>query len=212
MFRQVKLRLLVCVGVVACLMVLSVPAAAQSGGSSAGSDLNTNPTDDTSPSAPAAAVALDPCQLVTSAEASSLAGTTFASGLEQTTDGGSRVCVYGYQTTNVFMVLITQAPDSDTAQQTWADEEQRAQALLQQGLPPNVSVKYALSDLTLPGFDRASLAGGTGTIAGRAINATAIYLLKGPAFVTFSDLVLDNPAPTGDAMQSQAATVNGRLP
>ena len=212
MFRQVKLRLLASVAVLVALLVLSAPAAAQSGGSSAGSDQNTSPTDDTSASPPAAVTTtLDPCQLVTSNEASSLAGTSYTTGVEQTTDGGARICVYGYQTTNVFMVLVTQAPDADTAQQTWADEEQRAQAVLQQGTPPNVTVNYALSDVSLQGFDRASLAGGTGTIAGRAINATAIYLLKGATFVSFSDLVLDNPAPTGDAMQLEAAAVNGRL-
>ena len=206
MFRQVKLRLLACVAVLVGLMLLSAPAAAQSGGS------DTNQTDDTSASPPASAVALDPCQLVTSAEASSLAGTTFTTGLEQTNDNGAVMCVYGYQSTNVFMVIVAQAPDASTAQQTWADQEQRAQALLGQGLPPNVSISYALTDLSLSGYDRATLAGGSGTIGSRTINVTAIYLLKGPTFVTFSDLVLDNPAPTGDAMQSQAATVSDRLP
>jgi hypothetical protein len=201
-FRPLKLRLLASFAVMGCLVVLSAPVAAQSGSSSAGSDA----------SAPAAAVAVDPCQLVTSAEASSLAGTTYATGVDQTYDNGTRGCVYGYQTTNVFLVVVTQAPDADTAQQTWADQEQRAQALLGQGLPPNVTVSYALTDLSLSGYDRATLAGGTGTIGSRTINVTAIYLLKGPTFVTFSDLVLDNPAPTGDAMQSEAATVNGRLP
>jgi hypothetical protein len=201
----VKLRLLASLAVLVCLFVLSAPAAAQSVGSD-------EDTDDTSPSPPATAVAIDPCQLVTSAEASSLAGTTYATGLEQTYDGGSVGCVYGFQTTNVFMVIVAQAPDSDTAQATWADQEQSAQALLQQGLPPNVTITYALNDVSAPGYDRATLAGGSGSISGQTINATAMYLLKGPTFVTFSDLVLNKPAPTGDAMQSQAATVNGRLP
>jgi len=193
-------------------MFSGTPVAAQSGGSQAGSDQNTNPTDGSSPSQPASALPLDPCQLVTSAEASSLAGTTYATGVEQTTDGGGRICVYGYQTTNVFMVLVGQAPDAATAQASWSDQEQRAQATLQRGLPANVPINYGLTDLSLSGYDRATLAGGGGSIGGRTLSATAIYLLKGATFLTFSDLVLDNPGPTGDAMQNEAATVNGRLP
>src|SRR4051794_15055715 len=71
--------------------------------------------------------AIDPCQLVSSAEASALAGTTYTTGVEQTTGTGGNMCVYGSRTTNVFMVLVAQAPDAGTAQTNWAQYEAEAQ-------------------------------------------------------------------------------------
>ena len=57
----------------------------------------------------AAPTSLDPCQLVTSSEASALAGTTFGPGQEEASGQGGKRCVYGSQTTNVFMVEVGQA-------------------------------------------------------------------------------------------------------
>ncbi len=70
----------------------------------------------------AAPTAVDPCQLVTASEASTIAGASFAAGKEETTSGGAKTCVYGAGTLNVFTVIVTQATDAATAQSDWATE------------------------------------------------------------------------------------------
>src|SRR5436305_313764 len=132
----------------------------------------------------AQATALDPCQLVTSSEASSLAGAAFDTGLDTTEDNGARLCVYGSQTLNVLSVVAAQAPDADTAQASWSEEEAAAQRLMQQTLPPGVSLDVTVNDVSdLPSFDRAAVAQASATVAGRTLNISAIYLLKGSTFV-----------------------------
>ncbi len=55
--------------------------------------------------------------MITSQEASTLAGATFGPGVESTTpDGGGKICTYGANTTNVFTVEVAQAKDIATAQ------------------------------------------------------------------------------------------------
>lgn len=168
--------------------------------------------DDTTGDNSAVVVAIDPCQLVTSAEASAVAGASYTAGIEETTGTGGNMCVYGSQTTNVFMVLVAQAPDAATAQANWAQYEGEAQSAVQTGLPPGVSVNLLVNDASLDGYDQSALAGGSGSIGGRTINGSAVYLLKGPTFVSFSDLVLDQHAPSMDSMTAQAGTILGRLP
>jgi hypothetical protein len=157
--------------------------------------------------------ALNPCQLVTSSEASSLAGATYANGTATTNSGGGMTCVYGSQTTNVFMVTVAQATDADTAQAEWSQEEAKAQSYMFTNVPQGVSVNFNITDLSgLSGADRAAVGQGDGSYAGRSINGSACYLLKGATFVAFSDLLLNQPAPTNDALESEAQTVLGRLP
>jgi len=168
--------------------------------------------DDSSGDTSAVPPAIDPCQLVTSAEASALAGVTYTSGTEESTGTGGNMCVYGSQTTNVFMVLVGQAPDAATAQASWAQYQAEAQSAVQKGLPPGVSVNYVVNDASVDGFDQSALATGSGSVGGRTINGSAAYLLKGPTFVSFSDLLLDQPAPSMDNMTAQAETLLGRLP
>ncbi len=116
-------------------------------------------------------------------------------------------------TTNVFVVLVGQAPDAATAQAEWSQEQSEVQDEIQSGLPPGVSVNLNATDLSgLEGADRAAIAQGSGTLSGQTINGSALYLLKDTAFVAFSDVVLGNPAPSSGALQSEAQTVLGRLP
>lgn len=158
-------------------------------------------------------VSLDPCQLVTSSEASSLAGASFGPGQEGTTEGGAKTCVYGAQTRNVFSVLVTQASDAATAQADWAQEQAKAQAAVKQGVPPGVNVNLNLTDVSnLAGADRAAVASFNTTISGVAVGITAIYVLKGAVFFSFSDLVVGAAPPSTSAMEAQAKTVLGRLP
>ena len=171
---------------------------------------STSPVSSTPSGSP---VALDPCLLVTSAEASSIAGVTFSAGKEDTTSGGAKSCGYGAQTANVFMVVVAQAADAATAQADWTQEQAKAEATIKQGLPPGASVNLNITNVTtLSGADRAALATFNTTISGEPVGIIAIYLLKGATFVSFSDLVLGKATPTADAMEAQAQTTLGRLP
>ena len=166
-----------------------------------------------SPSAarPAGTTALNPCQLVTSAEASALAGTTFGPGQEEPSGTSGKRCVYGSQTLNVFTVIVGQAATVADADAQWASAQSRAQAAVTKQVPSGVSVSVHTADLT--GIaDRAALASGGATIAGRKLNEIAIYLLKGTTFLTFSDLVLDAAAPSESAMKAEAQRALSRVP
>ena len=155
----------------------------------------------------------DPCQLVTSQEASMLAGASYGAGRPDSTSGGAKICVYGYQTLNVFMVLVAVAPDATTAQADWAQEQAKAQAALNQGAGSGANITFNLNDVAnLPGADRAAVGTASGTVSGQTISGSAIYLLKGPVFFTFSDVGLGITPPSISAMEAQATTSLGRLP
>lgn len=155
---------------------------------------------------------LDPCQLITQQEASQLAGASFAAGKEETISSGAKMCTYGAQTLNVFMVEVAVAPDAATAQAQWAQEEAQAQANLQQFVAQaGANVTLQAGDITLSGADKAAAATSTATISGQTISISAIYVLKGAVFFTFSDLVLGKAAPTLAQMQTQAGTVLSRV-
>ncbi|HUA29749.1 MAG TPA: hypothetical protein VMC03_12765 [Streptosporangiaceae bacterium] len=158
----------------------------------------------------AASTSLDPCQLVTSSEASSLAGASFGPGREEAENGGKQ-CVYGYQTTNVFTVELGQASDPATAQADWSQEQSQAEALVEQKLPSGVNISLNTQNVTGLG-DRAATANGSTTIEGKLIGMSAIYLLKGATFLSFSDIVLGEQGPSASAMQTEAATALARVP
>ena len=149
--------------------------------------------------------ALDPCQLISSQEASSLSGASFGAGLEETLSGGARTCTYGAQTTNVFYIEVAQAPDKATADadktQFLADLQANLQKLTSGGM--NIT--------QLPNFaDGAVTAQVNNTTIG--VDGIAFGFLKGTVFFGFSDLVLGAAAPSSTAMQTEATTVLGRLP
>ena len=151
---------------------------------------------------------LDPCQVITSQEASTLAGATFGAGVESTTqDGGGKICTYGANTTNVFMVEVAQAADVATAQAAKAsfisDLEANMAQLAAGGL--NVTELPNLGDGATMGIVALN-------IAGETINGGAIGVLKGTIFFGFSDLVRNGPAPTAATLQSEAQTILGTLP
>jgi hypothetical protein len=150
---------------------------------------------------------LDPCQLIDSQEASALAGASFGAGEESTTSGGGRICTYGAQTANVFMVEVAQAPDVATANSYKASFLADLQANLQQ------LTSGGLTPTELPNFaDGAVTAQVSLNAGGETINGGAFGFLKGTVFFGFSDLVLGGAAPSSDALQAEAQTVLGRLP
>jgi hypothetical protein len=152
---------------------------------------------------------IDPCQLITAEEAGTLVGTTFGAGEESTTEGNARICTYGAQTKNVFIVEVAIAPDEATAK---ADEA-AAQAELQSKANQLPAVGLAVTQLPdfAPGAD-AALMGGSMSLGGTTIGASAIYVLRGTTFFGFSDVALNQAPPTADAMKAEAMTVLGRLP
>jgi hypothetical protein len=163
------------------------------------------------PSQSGAATSLDPCQLVTSSEASSLAGTSYGVGKEETNGSGEKICVYGYQTTNVFTVEVAQAQDAGTAQADWAQQQAQAQAAVQQKLPAGINISLNTSKVSGLG-DRAATANGTTSMAGQTLGLSGIYLLKGITFLAFQDVVLGHAAPSSADMQAEAKTALARVP
>ena len=146
----------------------------------------------------ATAIPIDPCQLVTSQEASQLAGASFGSGNEQTSPGGHRICVYG-SGTNAVTVVVGQASDPATAQADAQAAEQQVGALNAAGV--HTSQVSGLGDwasfvsLTEPAN----------------VNGSGMFVLKGSTFFGISALK-QGSAPTQNAMQAEAQTVLGRLP
>jgi len=145
---------------------------------------------------------IDPCQLVTQQEASQLAGTTYGAGVKSATQGNGNICTYGGQTTNVFEVIVGQAPDVATAQAEEAAVKQQLQTAAGNGLTFTELPTLA---------DGAAYFVGSIPLGGSNINASAIYVLKGTVFFGFSDEALA-PTPTLAAMETQVNTILGRLP
>src|SRR5262245_41931966 len=113
-------------GAVAAVLAVTVTACKSSGTPKAGAQPPRGATATTAPptGTPAATpsgvsgstkTTLDPCELVTQQEASALTGAAFGPGKEESDPGGGRRCVYGYQTKNVFLVVVVQAPTVELA-------------------------------------------------------------------------------------------------
>ena len=170
-----------------------------------------NPTDTpavtSTPLNTAVPTLLDPCQLISNQEASSLVGYTFGQGIKETIPGGATTCTYGAQTTNVFTVEVVQAADVATANaaetQFLADLQANLQQLTNEGL--NVT--------QLPDFaDGAVTAQVSINAGGETINGSAFGFRKGTIFFGFNYVAVGGEAPDSTAMQSEATTVLGRLP
>jgi hypothetical protein len=150
---------------------------------------------------------LDPCLLVPSQEASSLAGVTFGEGKEETVPGGAQRCVYGADTANVLSIEVAQAPDVATAQkdkdQFIADIQAQAQQLAGNGI----------SFTEVPNFaDGAVQAEMNVSVAGITVGGVAFAFLKGTVFFGITDVVRGQSPPSVDAVKGEAQTVLGRLP
>jgi hypothetical protein len=173
----------------------------------AGSAAESMPAEATS-----AAVPVDPCQLVTADEASALASATFGAGTAGSTSGGALTCTYGGQTTSVVQVIVAQASDATTAQADWAQEQAQAQAALTKAAPAGVNLTFNLSDTAVTGADRAAVASAKVTVGGVTVGVSAIYVLKGATFFTFSDLAVGHDAASASALEAQALTSLARIP
>jgi Protein of unknown function (DUF3558) len=197
------------------LLAAGIVAMAACGGTSAENPSpSPSATAASTPSAQASAspTALDPCQLVTAGEASTVAGVTFGAGKEDNSAGGPAICTYGGQTANVFMVIVSQASDAATAQATWDQQQADAVANLKKAFPELAGLNLNAQAITVAGADRAATIRFSTTLGGQAVGIVAIYLLKGPVFLSFSDLTVGHAPPTEATVEAQAQTSLGRIP
>ncbi len=150
---------------------------------------------------------LNPCQLISSQEASTLTGVQFKTGLEGTLPGGGKTCSYNSTSQSVFQVEVVQAPDIATADAAKAKFLTDLQAKMQQLSSQGINVTQ------LPNFADGALTVQTAiTYNGETINGSAFAFRKGTIFIAFSDTVVGKPAPSSTIMQSEANMVLGRLP
>jgi hypothetical protein len=146
--------------------------------------------------------AVNPCDLVTRDEASTLAGVTLAKGKESTLDNNGKLCTYSVQTT-LFNVEAIEAPD----QATMDAAKQQALAQLQKNVPKGIKVG-AISGVG----DQAELATGSPTLNGVTVNVIGLYFTDGTYFVAISDIGLGHGVASADALAAEAQTAISRLP
>ena len=184
-------------------------AATASAASSAATSTAASPSASSSQSA--VTTPLDPCQLVPASEASAVAGTTFGAGQEEPTGTDGKRCVYGSETTNVFSVIVGEAATSDDAEADYSQEEADAQSAITKQVPSGVKLNEHTQDVS--GLaDRATVVSGSVSMGAESIAASAIYLLKGNVFLSFSDEVVGSAAPTASALEDEATKALARVP
>ncbi|GEM_PF-939700 len=150
---------------------------------------------------------LDPCTLISSDEASTLTGTTFAQGVESSTAEGLKICTYSIQGSNIFTVDVIQAPDVATAQQAKTQFQADLQASVQQ------LTNEGITFTQLPDFADGAITGQVSiNEGGISVNGSSFAFLKGTVFVGFSDIAMNGAAPSSDALQTEATTVLAKLP
>jgi hypothetical protein len=181
-----------------------VPATSAPASPSAPSSPTASPTGSLKPTD------LDPCQLVTQDEASTLANATFGPGREVANAGHPKGCIYGSQTKNVLDVIVAQSPDAATAQAGFAQAQSQAQAQYAAELPPGI--QSTLKSANADGIgDRATTVTYSYSNGGASIAFAGIYVLKGTVFFTIGDLVTGTTPATLTALKDQAQTVLGRI-
>lgn len=151
----------------------------------------------------AAPTALDPCQLVTQSEASSLAGLQLGAGKETTNENNTKMCTYGGTATDVTVFLV-QAPDQA------ALDAGKAQALAALQKAANNGMKT--SRLTGIGDDAALLTLSRTGATGLTLNAIGIYVVKGLTFFAVTDISVGHPVASEAAIKAQAMTTVSRIP
>jgi hypothetical protein len=133
---------------------------------------------------------IDPCSLLTQAEASTLMGKALGAGVSTVAEP-ERVCTFKTGLTEVKLFLAPPAPSAATAQAYW-DE---ARAEVPAGLP--------VTDLNL--FDRSAF--GAGSAGG--LSLSALFVIDGQYFF---DLYCGLPGCSQDASVTAADLIAGRLP
>ena len=154
--------------------------------------------------------AIDPCQVITSAEASQLVGVTFGAGKESETSGHVKMCTYAAPGPNLFSVEVGIAPDAATAQAAEAAAEQDLKD--QASKLANVGLKVDLLPSFAPDTDAAMMQGSLSE-GGISIAARAMYVLRNTTFFGFSDVAVGGGQPPSEqAMKDKATELLGKLP
>ncbi|MFL6099029.1 MAG: hypothetical protein ACJ71T_03645 [Actinomycetales bacterium] len=198
-----------------CAALLAACSSSSSGGGTSGDQSSTSSSSSSSSSSTSSTVAggttnLNPCQLVTRAEASKLAGVSLGPGKESTISKSSKECVYGGQTLNVFTVEVAEAASPEAANAEWTKDQAQAQEALKKKVPAGLSVKLDATGLSRLG-DKAEAVRASAKVQGVAIALSGIYVLKGSTFFAFQDLALGKSAPSQSDLKSQAEKVLGRI-
>jgi hypothetical protein len=157
----------------------------------------------------AVATDIDPCQLITSADASALTGVTFGAGKEST-ENNVRMCTYAAPGPNLFSVEVAIAPDVATAKAAEAAQEKdlqtQASDLASLGLTVTKLPNFA------PNTDAALMQGGM-SAGGQSIAARAMFVLRNVTFFGFSDVAVNGGQPPSEQkMKDEAMTLLGKLP
>jgi len=173
---------------------------------------STPASEEPSESALPSAVATDinPCDLITKDEASSLVGVTFGAGKESKNPGSVTICTYDGPGPNVFDVGIAIAPDVATAKAAEAAQEKDLESQTQD------LAKLGLTVTKLPNFapntDAALLQGGMSQ-GGISVAARAIFVLRGTTFFEFGDVAVGGKKPPSEqAMKDKAMEVLNKVP
>ena len=171
-----------------------------------------SPTDSAAPEATVAATAvptaIDPCTLITPAEASKLTGSSFGPSKPTTNANNARTCDYGQQGL-FFNVLVVVAPDAATAKaQEPAFKADLEKMASDAGLK---SVKLTELPDFEPGVDAAVIHGSV-TAGGQTIKGVSLYALKGAVLFAMSEVMFGGTVTSDAAMEAQAKDSLGRLP
>ena len=153
---------------------------------------------------------IDPCQLVTSDDATAFTGVKMGAGKASTTEGNARICTYAGPGPNILMVEVAIAPDVATAKAAEKAAENDLDSQAQQ------NGADALKVTKMPGFaentDAAMLEGG-GSGGGLTLAARAMLLLRATTFLAFSDVAVGGgKPPSAQQFQDEANTLLGKLP
>jgi hypothetical protein len=163
-----------------------------------------SPTKASPPSSPQGkATTLDPCQLVTQGEASSLANASFGPG-KQEASGIGKQCVYGAQTPNVLRVIVLEGASTEDAQTEW--NQLLAEAKQAAGQAANLIQLTPESGFA----DRAEWV--ELNLSSIHVDGRGLALLSGAVGVYIVDLVRDGAAPSRAALTAEAQIVLTRLP
>lgn len=216
----VSQKLLILAGSVLAASALAACSSSSPSSSSAGSTNAGNASTATTASSPAtqaaatsappttqaaAATAPDPCAMVTSAEATTLTGSSMGAGKKAT---DASLCTYSSPTGHL-SVQTARGTSVAEAQAAWTARQAQLPQLLQEvGSVPGM----ALHVTPVSGFgDRAALISEKASLQGVTLSVTGMYLLKGTTFTGFEVIELNHPAPSAAAVEAEAKTVLGRM-
>ena len=147
---------------------------------------------------------IDPCQLITSEDASTFVGVKFGAGKATNTENNMKMCSYSGPGPNIFTVEVAVAPDVATAQAAEADAKAE---LSSKGAKLGVTPLPSFADNT----DAAILQGSAGSNGIR--RRPRAVAPQGHHFVGFSDISAGGASPPSEqAFKDEGNAVLAKLP